>query len=157
MKRLFVALLAIGFPLAMIAQSSGNVSVSVGSQDLQVKSNKTIQKVTVTSITTENGYTVMDEQVVESAGSNMVVIPLAMDDIPIVIGAMDDIPIIGASAMDDIPIIGASAMDDIPIVIGAMDDIPIVISAMDDIPIIKTAYVVEVTTESGEVFVKVVE
>lgn len=148
MKRLFLAFLAIGFPLVLMAQSSGNVTVKVGEQNLKVKSDKAIQQVAVTSIITENGYTVMDEQVLESAGSKVVIIPLAMDDIPIVIGAMDDIPIIKSQAMDDIPIIKNQAMDDIPIIKS---------QAMDDIPIIKTTYVVKVTTESGEVFVEVVE
>ena len=148
MKRLFLVFLAIGFPLALMAQSSGSVTVKVGEQNLKVKSDKAIQQVAVTSIITENGYTVMDEQVLESAGSKVVIIPLAMDDIPIVIGAMDDIPIIKSQAMDDIPIIKNQAMDDIPIIKS---------QAMDDIPIIKTTYVVKVTTESGEVFVEVVE
>lgn len=139
MKRLFVVLMAIGFPLVMMAQNAGELTVSVGTQDLLVKSNKAIKQVTITSITTGNGYSVMDGTVVVKSNSERVVI------IPL---AMDDIPILKNKAMDDIPILKNQVMDDIPILKN---------KAMDDIPILKTSYVVEVITESGEVFVKVVE
>ena len=150
MKRLFVVLMAIGFPLVMMAQNAGELTVSVGTQDLLVKSNKAIKQVTITSITTGNGYSVMDGTVVVKSNSErVVIIPLAMDDIPILKNkAMDDIPILKNKAMDDIPILKNQVMDDIPILKN---------KAMDDIPILKTSYVVEVITESGEVFVKVVE
>lgn len=125
-------------PLGLMAQGSGKVMVTAGGYDLYVNSDKAIRQISVTRIVTENGDVLMNKRVVVPGAGNFVVVPMAMDDIPI-IGTMqvDDVPIIGINAMDDIPIIG--------------------VTAMDDIPIIKVYHVVEVTTESGEVFVEVVE
>lgn len=136
MKQLIVAIVLMALPLSLLAQSQANLSdasdvsvtLSTTTNTIRIVADEPISKVEVINavgevVAREGGNTNLGE---------FVVIPLAMDDIPI-IKVMDDIPII--KVMDDIPII----------------------KVMDDIPIIKNSYLVEVTTQSGEVIVKVVE
>lgn len=136
MKQLIVAIVLMALPMGMLAQSQANLSdasdvsvtLSTTTNTIRVVADESIAKVEVINAAGE---------VVAREGGNanlgeFVVIPLAMDDIPI-IKVMDDIPII--KVMDDLPII----------------------KVMDDLPIIKKSYLVEVTTKSGEVYVKEVK
>ncbi len=136
MKQLIVAIVLMALPLGLLAQSQAylsdgsdvSVTLSTTSNTIRVVADEPISRVEVIST---SGEVVSRESGSASLGE-FVVIPLVMDDIPI-IKVMDDIPII--KVMDDIPII----------------------KVMDDIPIIKKSYTVLVTTKSGEVFVKEVK
>ncbi len=136
MKQLMVAIVLMALPIGLLAQSQANLSdgsdvsvtLNTTTNTIRVVADESIAKVEVINaagevVAREGGNTSLGE---------FVVIPLAMDDLPI-IKVMDDLPII--KIMDDLPII----------------------KVMDDLPIIKKSYLVEVTTKSGEVFVKEVK
>lgn len=111
MKQLFIAIVSMALPMGLLAQSQSNLSdatdvsvtLNATSKTIRVVADEPISKVEVIST---SGDVVTREGVSGSLGE-FVVIPLAMDDIPI-IKVMDDIPII--KVMDDIPIIKKSYM-----------------------------------------------
>jgi len=111
MKQLIVAIVLMALPMGLLAQSQANlgdasdvsVTLSTTSKTIRVVADEPISRVEVIST---SGEVVSREGGSTSLGE-FVVIPLVMDDIPI-IKVMDDIPII--KVMDDIPIIKKSYM-----------------------------------------------